>query len=109
MAMIELSKSKGVDVTLANSFWKRFTGLMLKKDIADNQIMCFYPCDGIHTMFMRFNIDVVYLDGSMNVIGIEKNIGPWSILRPCRGAVYTLEMKPGLWVFELGDKVNWEE
>lgn len=35
------------------------------------------PCHGVHTMFMRYPIDVVYLDGDHRVIRIEDAVRPW--------------------------------
>ena len=35
------------------------------------------PCHGVHTMFMRYPIDVIYLDGDNRVIRVVEAVRPW--------------------------------
>lgn len=37
------------------------------------------PCRGVHTMAMRFPIDVVYLDANKVVVHLEENLRPWRV------------------------------
>jgi uncharacterized membrane protein (UPF0127 family) len=37
------------------------------------------PCHGVHTLFMRYSIDVVYLDRDHRVIRIEDAVRPWRL------------------------------
>lgn len=57
------------------SFFENFRGLMLKKSI--DPLDCYIlETNGIHTFFMRFPIDVVYLDKNQVVIKKIKKIKP---------------------------------
>lgn len=37
------------------------------------------PCNGIHTFFMRFPIDAVFMDKKGSVVKIYKNLPPWRV------------------------------
>lgn len=60
------------DIVLANSFYKRLTGLIGKKNI-DYGIL-FPKCNSIHTYFMKENIDIVGLDENNEVIYKYENL-----------------------------------
>lgn len=54
-----------------------------------------HPCSGIHTLGMRFAIDVLFLDRSGKLIKIANSIPPWRIPLPCINAKSVVEMKAG--------------
>ena len=57
--------------------WKSFKGLMLRKTMPDNYGMVFRPARGIHTHFMRYPIDLVFLDKTDTVVKIRPAMSPW--------------------------------
>jgi uncharacterized membrane protein (UPF0127 family) len=59
--------------------WQRFRGLMLSKDLHDNRGLLIRPARGIHTHFMRFPIDLIYLDERNRVVKIRSDMPPWRI------------------------------
>jgi outer membrane protein OmpA-like peptidoglycan-associated protein/uncharacterized membrane protein (UPF0127 family) len=61
----------------ANTFLSRFRGLMLTKALADDQGLLIIDCASVHTAFMRFAIDVVYLDECGNVLRCVSRLLPW--------------------------------
>ena len=61
---------------VAESFSSRLIGLMFRKEIAQEEALIFYHTPSIHTFFMRFPIDVVFLDKKMQVIKIYGALGP---------------------------------
>ena len=48
-------------VEIADTFWRRFRGLMGRSDIAPAHALLIFPCSGVHMFFMRFAVDVVYM------------------------------------------------
>lgn len=67
------------------------------------------PCNSIHTHFMRFPIDVLYVSRADRVIAIDENMGPWRFGRIQRGARYVVELPAGTVAAtgtEVGDKVT---
>ena len=81
-------------VAIADSFFTRFRGLMLRKSLAPGEGLFLKNCSAIHCCFMRFPIDVVYLDDSMKVVGIE-TVKPWHLGSIFPGAKHVLELESG--------------
>lgn len=65
------------EVTLATSMWSRFWGLMGRKNLADGHGLLIDPCSSIHMFFMRFSLDVVFLDDEGRVKKVVAGIKPW--------------------------------
>ncbi len=76
-----LNVSKGTvvaeDVAVARSFWGRFRGLMLRRGMASGEALLIEPSASIHTAFMRFPIDVVFLDREKRVVKVAENVRPF--------------------------------
>jgi len=63
----------------ADSVWKSFAGLMLRASLPDERGIRFKPARGIHTHFMRFPIDLIFLDGEDKVLKIREAMPPWKL------------------------------
>jgi len=71
--------------------------------------MLLRPAASVHTAFMRFPIDVVFLDQDLSVIRIEPNVKPWHTAS-CRGAREVVELAAGECErrgLDVGDRVAW--
>ena len=78
----------------ANTFFKRLKGLMGKKSLEDGNGLLLKNCKSVHTYFMRFTIDVVYLD--KNFIVLEKqNLQPWKCGKFVKNTKHILELNNG--------------
>lgn len=64
---------------VANTVFTRLRGLMFKKDFKKNHALILEPCKSIHMFFMRFPIDVIYLDKNYRVLRYRKGIKPWMV------------------------------
>lgn len=84
-----------IEVELADNFLKRFCGLMLRRRLEEGRALLLEPCDGVHMLFMRFAIDVVYLDKELRIKKIVRNLWPWLGLSFCLGAWGALELPSG--------------
>src|SRR5574339_222248 len=96
-------------VVVADSTGRRLRGLLGKKDLPSGHGVLLRPAWSIHTAFMRFPIDVVFLDADQVVIKIERNMGPWRTLS-CRGAREVVELAAGECErrgLEVGERVAW--
>lgn len=71
--------NKVFTVKVADSFFSRLLGLMGKREMKDNQALLITKCSSIHTFFMRFNMDAVFVDKNMVVKKAVKSIKPCSI------------------------------
>jgi uncharacterized membrane protein (UPF0127 family) len=52
-------------------------GLLGRSGLPEGEGILLRPAGSIHTFFMRFAIDVVFLDRDLVVVGIEPSLGPW--------------------------------
>lgn len=73
----------------ARTFKDKLLGFMFKKP-ADYAIL-FEKCNSIHTCFMRFDLDVIFMDKNKNIIKEVKSLKPWRIAF-CKNAYYVLEI-----------------
>lgn len=78
-------------VHIADDFFSRFFGLMGKKRLANEECMWIKRCNNIHTHFMKFAIDVIYLNKELEVLDIKENIVPWRFTLPVLGADSVIE------------------
>lgn len=60
----------------ARSFWRRFRGLMLQSSLEADAGLFIEPSNSIHTAFMRFPIDVVFVDKGHKVVKVA-TVKPW--------------------------------
>ena len=79
----------------ADSFRKRFLGLMGRKRLPQGQGLLLSPCSSVHMCFMRFAIDVVYLDEEFRILKIVHSLLPWIGMSFCLGARSALEIASG--------------
>lgn len=94
-----------VKIIYANNFFKRFKGLMLKKDIDFVMLFTNLTDSSIHTFFMKFEIDVYFLDNNKNVFE-KASIKPWKFYKPKNKAKYILETKKDLLKIKIGDELE---
>jgi uncharacterized membrane protein (UPF0127 family) len=68
--------------------------------------------NAIHTCFMRFPIDVAFLDGEGNVLYLIHRLGPWRASRMVWRARAVLELPPGILAHtqtRVGDRLTVED
>ncbi len=94
------NRTKGT--TLANrcsiaiTAFERMKGLLGTGELEDGCGMLIVPCNGIHTFFMRYPIDVAFLDDRMCVVHLRQSLPPWRVCIPVGvGAKMALELPPG--------------
>lgn len=99
-------------LNMATNFFTRFMGLMGKSGIPSDEALFFPKCNSIHTFFMRFPIDVVFVSESGEVVEVLESLGAWRMLLPRRRVKHTIELK-AMRSRELGIKpgqqLRWEK
>ena len=86
---------KEIEVMLADSFFTRLAGLMFRRKLPPATGLLLVPCNSVHMCFMRFAIDVIYIDKEYKIIKVVKSLRPWVGLSMCSQAWATLEMAAG--------------
>lgn len=81
-------------VELAGDRSHRRKGLLGRKSLPDGEGLWIVPCEAVHTFFMRFPIDLIYLDRGHRVVKTRTNVGPWR-LSGCLRAHSVLELPAG--------------
>ena len=79
----------------ARTFFARFRGLQLKRDLPKGCGLLITPCNSIHMFFMRFPIDAVFIDENRIVLYIKEGIKPWNISKIIGRSRSVLELPAG--------------
>lgn len=67
----------GVKAKVARTFCERARGLIGTGDLAPGEGLLIERCNAIHTLFMSFPIDAVFLDSQGRVVKTVRGIRPW--------------------------------
>ena len=62
---------------LAVTAWTRTKGLLGRSSLDPDEGLWIQPTGSIHMWFMRFPIDVVYLDSELRVTKVVHGLAPW--------------------------------
>jgi uncharacterized membrane protein (UPF0127 family) len=94
---------------LANRPHTRMRGVIGKKDLRRGEGVLLRPTFSIHTAFVRFPIDAVFLDTELTVLSVAQELKPWrlagmrkarAVLELAAGECRRLGVKPG-------DRLGW--
>jgi uncharacterized membrane protein (UPF0127 family) len=80
---------------VADGFWARAVGLLGRRMMELDQGMLFHGTNSIHTFFMRFALDLVFLDKQMVVVKTVKNVRPGRLVWPVWSASTVIELREG--------------
>jgi uncharacterized membrane protein (UPF0127 family) len=84
----------GATLFVARSFRERLLGLMGLSGLPDESALLLPGCDSVHTAWMRFAIDVVFLDADARVVDVRRGLEPWQAAH-CPGADAVIECPAG--------------
>jgi len=92
---------------VANTHWSRFRGLLGTRDeeFTFGRGLWIIPCHGIHTLGMRFPIDVIYLDAAYKIVHLEENVRPWT-LGPVKIEAGSVLEVPQHTIYNSGTRLN---
>jgi uncharacterized membrane protein (UPF0127 family) len=96
---------------LANTFWSRLRGLLGAAPLQKGEGLILVGEKSIHTLFMKFPIDVVYVDKNYKVIRADANMGPYRLGPFVAQSAYVLEMPIGIianTATKTGDRLKFE-
>jgi uncharacterized membrane protein (UPF0127 family) len=94
-------------LAVADTHWTRLRGLLGLDtgEFGKGRGLWIVPCRGVHTLGMRFPIDVVYLDRQMKVIHVQSELQPWRVA-PVRGQAASVLELPCRTAVETGTAVG---
>jgi uncharacterized membrane protein (UPF0127 family) len=96
--VVTLARDDGTVVcercSVAATALTRLRGLLGRRELDRGEGLLLRPASSIHTFFMRFRIDVVFLDRELEVRKVVPELGPWRFAG-ARGAKSALELAAG--------------
>ena len=98
METVILNQSRGNIVCerteIADTLWRRMRGLLGRGSLPAGDGMFFKGESSIHSAFMRFEFDAVFMDRDLRVVGLAERIPPWRA-RAAKGTRNILELAAG--------------
>jgi uncharacterized protein len=79
---------------LAETPLTRLKGLLGRRGLEQGEGLLLRPAASIHTFFMRFPLDIVWVDRDLNVLKVSHDVSPWRTAA-CKGAKGVVEMAAG--------------
>lgn len=79
---------------VADAPLRRLRGLLGRGGLGPDEGILLRPAPAIHTWFMRFAIDAIFLDKELKVVGVSREVRPWRFAR-ARGAHSVIELAAG--------------
>ena len=92
------------EIEFAADSRSRNRGLLGRSGMAAGSVMIIAPCNAIHTFFMRFTIDVIFVDRRGRVLKLFRSVRPWrarvalrgfAVLELSEGSIGRLGIAPG--------------
>lgn len=92
----------------AKRLWPRFMGLMGKKGLSPGHGLYFPHCRSVHTFFMRFPLDLLFVDRALRVLAVSEAVRPWSLRMGPRETFGVIEAVAGGFLFkpEIGERLE---
>jgi uncharacterized membrane protein (UPF0127 family) len=78
----------------ARGWCARLAGLLARPALHKGEAFVLAPCRGVHTCFMPYAIDVVFVDRDGLVLNVVADMLPWRVAT-CRGAHAAIELRAG--------------
>ena len=92
--IIKFNQHIAIDTFVTQTFKERNRGLFAFESLNDGQGLLLLPCRSVHSFFMRYAIDLIYLDKSLVIVKLVENMRPNRM--SCRYNAYsTLELNAG--------------
>ncbi len=82
-------------VAEARTFAERLRGLLGRDGLGQGEGLYISPCTSIHSCFMRFAFDAVFIDAAGKVLHVVERMRPWRFSRWVRGAAGVIELAAG--------------
>jgi uncharacterized membrane protein (UPF0127 family) len=83
------------NLAVADTFFKRLKGLMFTKELPAQEALHIIPCNEIHTFFMNYSIDVLYLDKDKRIVHMDEEMEPGKIGKKVENAISVVELPGG--------------
>lgn len=83
-------------VRVADNFLSRLKGLMGVPGLPEGHGLWIVPCADIHSCFMRFEFDAIFMDHGGKVVHLVERMKPWRMTPWIKGSKVVLELDGGV-------------
>ena len=97
------------NLEIVESFCGRAKGLLGRRSLPMDQALWIKPCNNIHTFFMKFTIDCVFINKTYKVEKVYSKVSPFGIKGPVWKAYSVIEFSEGFvekWNIQPGDQLH---
>jgi uncharacterized membrane protein (UPF0127 family) len=81
---------------LADTFFSRLKGLLGKNQLKEQEALIITQCNSIHMFFMKFAIDVIFVDKENHIVGLINEIKPFQLSPIFFKSCYAIEFAAGV-------------
>jgi len=92
---VQQNRPVAANVRRADTFLSRLIGLLGHASLPADEGLWIEPCDSVHTFFMRFPIDVAFVDREGTVIRCIERLRPWRATKLYTKARACVELASG--------------
>jgi hypothetical protein len=102
----------GQAIEVAQTAAQKVKGLLGRECLEDGQGLLFKSAGSLHTLFMRFPIDIVYADKNGKILKLSESVGPFKLVAAPLRCFYALELPAGAIKASgtrVGDRLSFDE
>ena len=100
ITMILINKKNGKvlanNLEIANNSFKRLTGLLGRNGLNKGEGLHIIPCSSIHSFFMKFRFDAVFINKKNEVVYLIKDMPAWRVSKICFSGYSVVELPSGI-------------
>jgi uncharacterized protein len=90
---------------VADGYWSRFVGLQFRRQLPVDSGLLIVPCPAIHTCFVRFALDLIWLDCEGRVLELRRGVAPWRMASGPFGTFAVVETACGAVSVAVGESL----
>ncbi|MFG0267935.1 MAG: DUF192 domain-containing protein [Rhodopirellula sp. JB055] len=81
---------------MAETFWQRLRGLQFSRPLEPGSGLLLRNCSSVHTMWMRFPLDLFFLNEDWEVLEVRRDVKPWRVVVPkAKDGAHVIEVAAG--------------
>ncbi len=84
-----------LQLNVAETFWSRGRGLLGRKSLTDDEALWINPGNNIHTFFMKFSIDCIFVDKKLQIKNLASDVKPFRFVGPFWKSHSVIEVPSG--------------
>ncbi|QQE74766.1 DUF192 domain-containing protein [Brevibacillus composti] len=96
MKIFNITKRQWIaeNAACADTAVKRLVGLLGKSTLSPGEALVIRPCQAVHTWFMRFSIDCLFVDQEGKIVHLICDLAPWRFSPFIKNAACVIELPP---------------